>query len=147
MKQSSRQLGASSGARRAGDPDAGKQDVAVSDEGGVMNATSRHRFDASFPSVKIGIIMLAWSTVLQAMLPNPFSIESSGFDEPGVVLAHLALLLAVSAAIWFPVWKELHGKAFDESMKSVSFHVHVWATALVPLLAGYYGPAYLVSDS
>lgn len=121
--------------------------AAKSNSDGVTGAGARRRFDASFPSVKIGIIMLAWSTVLQAILPNPFSIESSGFDEPGTVLAHLALLFAASAGIWFPVWKELHGKVFYESAKSVSFHVHVWATALVPLLAGYYGPAYLVSDS
>jgi len=120
----------------------------TSEASGVVDAPARHRFDASFPSVKIGIIMLAWSTVLQAILPNPFSIESSGFDEPGVVLAHLALLLAASAVIWLPVWRELHGKAFGESMKSVSFHVHVWATALVPLLAGYYGAAaYLVGGA
>lgn len=132
MKQSGRQPDAPSGARA----------------GGVMGADARHRFDASFPSVKIGIIILAWSTVLQAILPNPFSIESSSFDEPGIVLAHLALLLAASAVIWFPVWKELHCKAFDESMKSVSFHVHVWATALAPLLAGYYGvAAHLVGGS
>jgi len=128
--------------------DAERPDDALPDDGGVTNTDTRHRFDASFPSVKIGIIMLAWSTVLQAILPNPFSIESSGFDEPGTVLAHLALLLVVSAGIWFPVWKELHGKAFYESVRSVSFHVHVWATALAPLLVGHYSStAHLIGNS
>jgi len=128
MKQSGRQLDAPSGARA----------------GGVVDAPARHRFDASFPSVKIGIIVLAWSAIPQAIWPIFYTNVpgSSGFDGQGVVvLAHLALLLAASAVIWLPVWRELHDKAFGESMKSASFHVHVWATALMPLLGGYFGLA------
>jgi len=127
MKQSGRQLDAPSGARA----------------GGVVDAPARHRFDASFPSVKIGIIVLAWSAVLQAIWPI-FYIDVPGspvLDQLDFVLAHLALLLAASAVIWLPVWRELHGKSFGESMKSASFHVHVWATAMMPLLGGYYGLA------
>lgn len=111
--------------------------VAVSNEGGVMGADTHHRFDASFPSVKVGIIISALSIVLHQSDILPVGLE---FDQIITVLElvlHFALLFVASTWVWHLVWKELDSKTFRESLKSASFYIHVLATSLAPLLAGW----------
>jgi len=105
--------------------------------GGVMGAVARHNFDASFPSIKVGIIILAWSIVLQAAIGPIWPIS---YHDPTAIIVllfvlHFALLFAASAWVWSLVWKELHDKGFRECVTSASFHIHVLATSLAPLLA------------
>jgi len=98
-------------------------------------ANARNRFDASFPSIKVGIIVLALFVVLRQWVTLPTGWASFQTVSVSETVLHFVLLYAASAGMWRLVWKELHDKLFRECAKSTSFHIHVLATSLAPLLA------------
>jgi len=100
-----------------------------------MEAGAHNRFDASFPSIKVGIIVLALFVVLRQWVTLPTGWASFQTVSVLETVLHFVLLYAASAGMWRLVWKELHDKFFRECAKSTSFHIHVLATSLAPLLA------------
>jgi len=98
-----------------------------------MDSAERSRFDVSFPSVKISIIVTALSIAMNWAFPIQGKLLFIAY--------HLALLCVASGGLWYFVWRELRGPIRG---RTVSFGIHVLSTALVPLLSYFFAERVIV---